>query len=154
MITPNQSAQAHHNSAVWTDGTSANGHLKPRLLVVDDVRAIHDDFRKILANRQSAALSQASAALFGNPPAAKRAVDFLLDSAYQGNEALSLVQRALAETRPYALAFVDVRMPPGWDGIETTERLWAADPDLQVVLCTAYSDYSWNDIFGRLGRDG
>jgi len=44
-----------------------------------------------------------------------------------------------------------VRMPPGWDGIETISRIWEADPDIQVVLCTAYSDYSWDEIAGRLG---
>src|ERR1022692_4771639 len=53
---------------------------------------------------------------------------------------------------PYAMAFVDVRMPPGWDGVETTAHLWRAYPNLQVVLCTAYSDYSWNDMQRRLGR--
>ena len=49
------------------------------------------------------------------------------------------MRQALAEQRPYAMAFVDVRMPPGWDGIETIGHLWAVEPDLQIVLCTAYS---------------
>jgi signal transduction histidine kinase len=53
---------------------------------------------------------------------------------------------------PYALAFVDVRMPPGWDGIETIRNLWQADPYLQVVLCTAHSDYTWNQIRDHLGQ--
>ena len=55
------------------------------------------------------------------------------------------------EGRPYALAFVDIRMPPGIDGVETTARLWKADPDLQVVLCSAYADYSWEEVARRLG---
>jgi PAS domain S-box-containing protein len=45
-----------------------------------------------------------------------------------------------------------VRMPPGWDGIETTSRLWAEDPDLQIVICTAYSDYGWDEMVRRLGQ--
>jgi DNA-binding NtrC family response regulator len=49
------------------------------------------------------------------------------------------------------MAFVDVRMPPGWDGIEVTPRLWVADPNLQIVICTAYSDYTWEEIFARVG---
>ena len=53
--------------------------------------------------------------------------------------------------QPYALAFIDVRMPPGWDGLETISHLWQADPDLQIVICTAYSDYDWKDIEQRLG---
>jgi PAS domain S-box-containing protein len=97
-------------------------------------------------------LAEAAAALFGRRPTPVHQANFLLDSAYQGNEALNLVQRALAEGRPYAVAFVDVRMPPGWDGIETIERLWAIDPDLQIVICTAYADYSWEDLAHRLGE--
>ena len=54
--------------------------------------------------------------------------------------------------RPYAMAFVDVRMPPGWDGVETITHLWKAYPHLQTVICTAYSDYSWTDIQRRLGH--
>jgi signal transduction histidine kinase len=65
-------------------------------------------------------------------------------------EGLSLVKAALDDHRPYAVAFVDVRMPPGWDGIETITRLWQADPELQVVICTAFSDHSWSDLMARL----
>src|SRR5690349_24456963 len=74
-----------------------------------------------------------------------------LDSASQGQEALAMVERALAEGRPYAMAFVDGRMPPGWDGLETIVHLWKAYPELQVVICTAYSDYSWEQIIERVG---
>ena len=63
-----------------------------------------------------------------------------------------MVQNALQAGIPYALAFVDVRMPPGWDGVETIAHLWRVHPNLQVVVCTAYSDYSWNDIQRRLGH--
>ena len=63
-----------------------------------------------------------------------------------------MVQRALQEERPYAMAFMDVRMPPGWDGIETTERIWQVSPNLQIVLCTAYSDYSWDEMIQKLGH--
>ena len=50
------------------------------------------------------------------------------------------------------MAFIDVRMPPGWDGVETVRKIWEIDPDLQVVLCTAYSDYSWDEMFEKLGQ--
>jgi PAS domain S-box-containing protein len=65
---------------------------------------------------------------------------------------LAKLEQSLAEGRPYALACVDVRMPPGWDGLETIAHLWRAYPHLQVVVCTAYSDYSWNDFQCRLGH--
>ena len=63
-----------------------------------------------------------------------------------------MVHQATAAGNPYALAFVDVRMPPGWDGIETIDRLWQTDPNLHVVICTPYSDYSWERMEERLGR--
>jgi PAS domain S-box-containing protein len=131
--------------------TSASDPEIARILIVDDTRAIHHDFRKILAPRERNSLDEAAAKLFGDPPAPRPRTSFMVDSAYQGSESLTLVRSALQEGRPYALAFVDVRMPPGWDGIETVEKLWAVEPDLQVVLCTAHSDYSWEEIVRRLG---
>ncbi len=126
--------------------------LNRRILVIDDNRAIHEDFRKILsAEPESAAdLEEDEAILFDAAPAPS--VVFEIDSAYQGQEGLAMLQASLAENKPYAMAFVDVRMPPGWDGIETISRLWEASPDLQVVICTAYSDYSWKDIQRKLGQ--
>jgi len=70
----------------------------------------------------------------------------------KGEEALAMVTQAVHENRPYALAFVDMRMPPGWDGLETIERLWEVDPDLHVVICSAYSDQSWSGICQRLHK--
>ncbi len=130
----------------------AHGLGDPRVLIIDDTRSIHDDFRKILVGVQRPALEGLEAVLFDFPVAPCPRVQFNLDSAYQGPEGLALVQRSLQEGLRYALAFVDVRMPPGWDGIETISRLWAEDPDIQVVICTAYSDYPWDEIIRRLGQ--
>jgi CheY-like chemotaxis protein len=125
-----------------------------RVLVIDDNRAIHADFRKILSPTadSSAALDATATALFGHTKVAVVQTQFEVDSAYQGQEGVLMVKKALADARPYAMAFVDVRMPPGWDGVETTRKIWELDPDLQVVLCTAYSDYSWSEMFEKLGR--
>ncbi|MGY1448560.1 GGDEF/EAL domain-containing response regulator [Pseudomonas chlororaphis] len=122
-----------------------------RILIVDDTTSIHEDFRKILActDAPGDSLSDAEAALFGTPVSASLE-HFFLDSAFQGREALDKVQVALDHDAPYAMAFIDMRMPPGWDGLETIERLWQVDPKLQIALCTAYSDYSWEDIAERL----
>ena len=124
-----------------------------RVLVIDDITAIHEDFRKILAPTAapSNALRDSAAALFGTPVASAAIAEFSVDCAHQGEEGLGLVERAIADGRRYALAFVDVRMPPGWDGLETIKRLWAVDPALQIVLCTAYSDYSWTETIRKLG---
>ena len=123
-----------------------------RILVVDDMPAIHDDFRKILAAREPSPLRDLEASLFGDvAPPALPSLD--IDSAFQGREALDMVVAARESGRPYALAFVDMRMPPGWNGVETIERLWKADPRLEVVICTAYSDLSWDEVRERLGGE-
>ena len=130
----------------------SSAHLH-RVLVVDDNRAIHDDFRKILLNSLEARpVSQDEQELFGTADGPSTFPDLQLDSAYQGEEAFEMVRRAREEGRPYSMAFMDVRMPPGWDGIETTARIWTVDPDLQVVVCTAYSDYSLDEMLKKLGR--
>jgi len=124
-----------------------------RILIVDDNEAIHKDFRKIFGtgSKTGAALEAAESLLFGEE-STTNGVGFEVDSAFQGKEGLEMVRKAVAEGRPYPLAFVDVRMPPGWDGIETVARIWQEYPDLQVVICTAYSDYSWDDMLKNLGR--
>ena len=100
-----------------------------------------------------AALDVLEANLFGDavPPRSARP-NFEIDSAHQGQEGVAMVQQALAEGRPYAMAFVDMRMPPGWDGLKTIERLWATDPDVQVVICSAHTDYDWTEVVQRLGH--
>ncbi len=126
----------------------------PRVLVVDDNPSIHEDFRKILcpASRPASdALRELTGQLFGEQADEPILARFELDSAFQGDEALKQVRAALAEKRPYAIAFVDVRMPPGWDGVETVARIWQEQPDLQVVICTAYSDYSREAMLKKLG---
>ena len=124
-----------------------------RILIIDDTESIHADFHKILSNRlaDTAALDDLESSLFGEAQETKVEDQFVVDDAYQGQEGLARVEEALKEGAPYSLAFVDMRMPPGWDGVETVEKLWQSDPDLQIVICTAYSDYSWEDIRARLG---
>ncbi len=126
-----------------------------RILVIDDNEAIHEDFRKIFQmarETDDTDLPEARDALFGTVTTATVVPSYQIDSAFQGSEGLELVLRARAENRPYAMAFVDVRMPPGWDGVETTARIWEHDPDIQIVICTAYSDHSWSEMLDRLGR--
>ncbi len=124
-----------------------------RILIVDDTASIHADFRKILCADANGgqSLDSIEETLFGSAPAVRQT--FVLDSAYQGEEALELVTKALADNAPYALVFIDMRMPPGWDGLETIEHLWKVDPHLQIALCTAYSDYSFEAIEARLQYD-
>ncbi len=125
-----------------------------RILVIDDNVLIHDDFRKILQpGNEVHNLDAVRAAVFGGTPRLKPLLRFELDCVDQGQAALALVQKARLEDRPYAVVFVDMRMPPGWDGLETIEHFWAVDPEIQTVICTAYTDHSWEEIIERLGYD-
>ncbi len=127
-----------------------------RILVIDDTPSIHDDFKKILAGEEPSqdAFDQMANSLFADsrPPQEGQKYVFEVDSAYQGQEGLEMVRRAVETGRPYVMAFVDIRMPPGWDGLETIKRIWQELPNLQIVICTAYSDYSWGELADRLGR--
>ena len=123
-----------------------------RILVIDDNPAIHEDFSKILALNTDQGLADAEADFFGEANSSDVQLSVQIDSASQGQEGLEKVISAISESRPYALAFVDMRMPPGWDGLTTIENLWEKAPDLQVVICTAYSDNTWSDICERLGK--
>ena len=122
-----------------------------RILIIDDNPDIHADYRRVLDDAPSAdPLAASEAALFGETAATRRpCISFELTHAHQGEEGYALAGRNL-DLRPFALAFVDMRMPPGWDGLETIKRLWQLDPRLQIVLCTAYSDYSWKEICDAL----
>lgn len=127
-----------------------------RVLIIDDNEAIHDDFRKILgATHESSELDDLEAHLFGEPSdtaATESKITFDLSFATQGQDGYDMVVRSIEEEKPYALAFVDMRMPPGWDGLETIERLWKVDPKLHIAICTAFADYSWREIIQRVGH--
>ena len=116
--------------------------LNRRILLIDDNHAIQADFRRILTQPDgNAPLREARASLFDDdalPPPPER---FEVDCADQGQTGLAMVREALQRNQPYAVAFVDMRMPPGWDGGETIEHIWRVDPDVQIVICTAYADH-------------
>ena len=130
-----------------------NSRLQSKILLVDDNPDILADFAKILRRPPpTIALDSLERLALGDAPARAdpQSGHYELEFASQGAEALARVQTAVLSNEPFALAFVDMRMPPGWDGLQTTERLWQADPGLQVVICSAYSDYDWDDVLVRL----
>jgi diguanylate cyclase (GGDEF)-like protein len=128
--------------------------INRRILVIDDNDAIHEDFRKVLGGArlegQDALDMLESELLGGNTTTATPR--FELDSEFQGEAGVHRADAAVRAGRPYALAFVDMRMPPGWDGLKTIEQLWKVDPDIQVVICSAHSDYEWNEVMARLNH--
>jgi two-component system NtrC family sensor kinase len=130
---------------------SARPPLNRRILIIDDNLSIHDDFRRILAPVDAGDDLDAEAAmLLGESAAGSSAPGagavFELSFASQGQEALKMVVANQSPGTRFALAFVDMRMPPGWDGMTTILKLWETDPELHVVICTAHSDRTWDEI--------
>jgi diguanylate cyclase len=125
-----------------------------RILVIDDNVEIHGDFIKILTNdKKSAQMDSLRQGIFGNDT--KETVimpEFNIDLASDGASGVKKVSDSVKEKKHFALAFVDIRMPPGLDGVETAQKIWELDKDIQIVICTAYSDYSWEETISKLGK--
>ena len=140
-----------HTDSLTPPPCVAGLEVNHRILVVDDNEAIHDDFRKILETRlEEEGFNTTEAKMFGSDIGGVSRVDFDLAFATQGAQALQLVETAVASEQRFSLVFMDVRMPPGWDGLETARRVWDVDPDLQIVICTAYSDKSWEEMMVQI----
>ncbi|MCP4148840.1 MAG: response regulator [bacterium] len=132
---------------------SINGEHR-RIIVIDDNPDVHQDFRLILDKREKAGNGiELERELFTEKLTGDNIAKpaYQLDFASQGQEGIDKINQAEKEGNPFSLAFVDIRMPPGLDGLETIAGIWEISPHLQIVLCTAYSDYSWDELFRRLG---
>lgn len=126
-----------------------------RILIVDDNESIHNDFKKVLQGKSKDKLRNVEMALFGDDDPdfemEEPVVEYDIDDAFQGEEAIEMVDNAKAEGRPYAMIFMDVRMPPGMDGIQASARIWEKHSDIELVICTAHSDYSWGEMVKEIG---
>ncbi|MCL6589014.1 MAG: EAL domain-containing protein [Firmicutes bacterium] len=133
-----------------------------RILIVDDNQDIHEDIKNILnpvgVNLQDWETRMLKDELFGSddPSSNKNGkplnISYWIDDAYQGEEAIQMIRKAEEENSSYSLVFMDVRMPPGMDGIQTIEKIWGINPYTEIVICTAYSDYTWDQILFKLGQ--
>lgn len=128
--------------------------LSPNILIVDDQETILDSFATLLgppsAGDQDIMLDELEVAMGGVPANTVTTPTYQLRYARQGLDAIRECEIALAENRPFSVAFLDIHMPPGIDGVETAVRLWKLQPDLEIVLCTAHAMYSWHAILARL----
>jgi len=133
-----------------------NNDLKTvKILIVDDHDDIHEDFKLIFSSvyHLKNELDELLEDILDEPGTQSLSENykFKIDSAYQGKEALQLVESAIQNGIPYSVIFMDVRMPPGWNGVETIRQIWKNYPETNIVLCTAYSDFSWEEIIQTLG---
>lgn len=131
-----------------------------RILIVDDNESIHEDIHNVLGSKAKRKKDSETVALeeelFGESPKSSSSngtnnAEYVIDDAYQGADAVKMVDKAAEEGFPYALIFMDVRMPPGIDGIQAVTEIWRNHPQIEVVICTAYSDYTWDEIVEQFG---
>jgi CheY-like chemotaxis protein len=129
-----------------------NPQSNHRVLIIDDAQSAHDLLRKILTRRSNAkGVGAEEADLAPKKAELSKMPIFEIDSAFSGEEGLHLIEKSLLENNPFSMAFVDVRLGSGWDGVETTCKIWQQYPDLNVVLCTAFSERPWEDLVKSLG---
>jgi two-component system, NtrC family, sensor kinase len=126
-----------------------------RILIIDDDPGIRETYREILAPSPKEDVLSKGASLFSEPfekvkPIVHR--KYKLTLAEKGEEGVGFVEKALEEKKPFAVAFIDMKMP-GLDGAEISKRIWAIVPDIEIVIVTAYSEYTPNDIIRVTGRD-
>lgn len=133
--------------------------MNKRILVIDDEPSLLEAYRLILEPprvdvEKIMAKEALEMDLFGTTvgPRADRDERFEVTTAQQGEEGYRLVQEMVSNGRPFAVAFVDVRMPPGWDGIVTAKMIREADTDIELVIVTAYSDRDRSEIVAKIGR--
>ena len=125
-----------------------------RILVIDDDPTVREAYRKVLSGARASdrELADTRAALFDDTPAAPTGREFHVEFAEHGRAGVAALRADLARGARFAVAFLDMRMPPGPDGLATAKELWQLDPDLQIVLCTAYSDCPWDAVLAELGH--
>lgn len=124
-----------------------------RILIVDDNPDIHADFRKILARGDRSAdnaLDALERQMLGEPATSTAQDSYELAHAHQGQEALEMVRTAVSTGAPFFAIFVDMRMPPGWDGLRTIQEIRQIETEATIVICTAYTDHSWDNIVAQV----
>jgi K+-sensing histidine kinase KdpD len=131
------------------------------VLVIDDEEMVRDNIEEILIPRASnpglESVDRAASILFDKPMQAPvrqngHMPQFTVDKAANGVEGVELVKKSVAEGRPYAVIFLDMRMP-GWDGMETAEQIRKYDTKAEIIFVTAFSDRSIHDIVARAGQN-
>jgi diguanylate cyclase (GGDEF)-like protein len=134
--------------------------LGRRILVCDDEVSVIDAYRRILSDLVGPTTAPAvgdldalAADLFGDEPLVSSANGVISDVIYcrQGAEAVAVFEEAKRQGRPFSAVFLDVRMPPGIDGVETARRMRAFDPSINIVMVTGYSDHRPAEIATSVG---
>lgn len=134
-----------------------------RILVVDDQSDLREQLAKLLKrsgkkNETVSLVQQMREKLLGHKKDDDEEEEdipseegYVIDTVGQGQDAFEKVKEKNAENEPYALMFLDMRMPPGWDGLETAKRIREVDKDIEIVIMTAYADHDHRKIADTVG---
>ncbi len=133
--------------------------MKYKILIVDDDPSIHEVVECALiedAHMTGINIESIRNELFGleEKEVKDDSIDYIFESAYQGEEAIKKIDEANESGEPYNLAIVDSRMPPGIDGPTTIERIFEKYDNIDVLFSTAYSDVAWQDLRKRVKYKG
>ncbi len=132
-----------------------------RVLIIDDDEGIRETYKSIFTPEQESDILSRGSALFEidfngdlkkNRPKVRKTANYQLSIAETGMQGITLVKDAISKSRPFAVAFIDMKMP-GINGAETSRQIWEFDPKIRIVIVTAYSEYTPDDIIATTGRD-
>jgi CheY-like chemotaxis protein len=126
-----------------------------RVLIIDDDPEIQNAYRLVLApepeDRNSSRTKLAHLLPQDRTAQPQASAHFELGFAGQGQKGVALAATALEKNQPFAVTFIDIRMPPGFDGMETAARIRRIDPNIEIVVVTAFSDRSRDEIVRAVG---
>jgi len=123
-----------------------------RILAIDDQTEIRDHYEALFSPQQNGLSQQIDNLFEDNAQASSPTPEYYLSTAHQGHVAVDMVNQSLSNNQPFKVAFIDVRMPPGMDGLATAEKIRALDPRIFIVFVTAYSDYNSELMSQRMGN--
>ena len=117
-----------------------------RILVVDDEENIHKDLEEMLIPSLDQTTVDDLAKAFGSNTDESFLPEFEILHAKSGKEAYEKVRDSVESNNPIAIAYIDMRMPPGWDGVETIRKIRNIDRNIELVIMTAYTDKPLSEI--------
>lgn len=124
---------------------------KWRILAIDDESAVHETYDAIFESKMDSELDELDLLLGGPGPEESEFAMFALEHAMSGKEGLQKIVEAIDVNNPFAVIYLDMRMPMGWDGLETAQHIREIDQEVRIILITAYMDHSLTDIRKKIG---
>ena len=127
-----------------------------RIIAIDDEQSILDYYQEVLCGSSEGSIEDEFNALledsgFSSGDESNKSVQFDLTTTISGEVGFNHIKQGLKEGHPFAVAFIDMRMPGGWDGLHTAKEVRAIDPYVTIIFLSAYMDYSLSDIRNSIG---